>query len=216
VFRCLAYALKPAKTHKKLDPNSTPTVFVGYEETTRQYRVYDPAKGKLIRSSNVLFYEDKRLDYKWGEQLQGEPDSPIDLDQGPESASEPEAGPRPSTPASAPTSLEPRTELNDSLPLELVLPPLDPGTGQAAESELDPNATPIVESKGEDSALKPQRGSRTQVQTVPFDQRYQAQSAIAKPLIPRTYQQAITDPLYRTHWRGAIKDELDKLQGINA
>ncbi len=61
VFGCLAYAYTPAETRQKLDPNSVKTVFVGYEETTRQYRVYDPKKDKIIRSSNVEFYKDHRL-----------------------------------------------------------------------------------------------------------------------------------------------------------
>ena len=62
-FGCLAYAFQASETRKKLDPNSIKTVFVGYEESTRQYRVYDPVKDKLIRSSNVEFYEDRRLEF---------------------------------------------------------------------------------------------------------------------------------------------------------
>jgi hypothetical protein len=34
VFRCLAYVLKPHELRLKLDPNSTKTIFVGYEEST--------------------------------------------------------------------------------------------------------------------------------------------------------------------------------------
>jgi hypothetical protein len=34
VFGCLAYILKPHELRLKLDPNSTKTIFVGYEEST--------------------------------------------------------------------------------------------------------------------------------------------------------------------------------------
>jgi hypothetical protein len=80
VFGCLAYAYQAKETRLKLDPNSVKTVFVGYEATTRQYRVYDPVKNKLIRSSNVMFFENERLRFNWpdGNQLGGELDEPFD------------------------------------------------------------------------------------------------------------------------------------------
>jgi len=69
VFGCLAYVLKPQELRLKLDPNSTKTIFVGYKESTRQYRVYDPIRNVVIRSHNIEFFEDERLEFDWKEQL---------------------------------------------------------------------------------------------------------------------------------------------------
>ncbi len=63
VFRCLAYAYDPKETHPKLDPNLIKSIFVGYEATTHQYRVYDVVKDKLTRSSNVIFFENDYLQF---------------------------------------------------------------------------------------------------------------------------------------------------------
>jgi hypothetical protein len=80
VFGCLAYAYQAKETRLKLDPNSVRMIFVGYEATTCQYRVYNPANNKLIRSSNVIFFENERLRYNWPgrDQLSGELDEPFD------------------------------------------------------------------------------------------------------------------------------------------
>jgi hypothetical protein len=69
VFGCLAYVLKPYELRLKLDPNSTKTIFVGYEESTCQYRVYDPIANVVTRSHNIEFYKEERLEFNWKEQL---------------------------------------------------------------------------------------------------------------------------------------------------
>jgi hypothetical protein len=48
VFRCLAYVLKPRELRIKLDPNLSKTALVGYEESTRQYRVYHNVRNLVI------------------------------------------------------------------------------------------------------------------------------------------------------------------------
>jgi hypothetical protein len=88
VFGCLAYAYQAKETRLKLDPNSIRTVFVGYKASTRQYRVYDPTRDKLIRSSNVIFFENERLRLNWsnGNQLESELDEPFDPFEAPNDA----------------------------------------------------------------------------------------------------------------------------------
>jgi hypothetical protein len=71
VFGCLAYVLKPQELRLKLDPNSYKTAFVGYEESTRQYRLYDPVRNLIVRSHNVEWYENERLEVDWNEQIDG-------------------------------------------------------------------------------------------------------------------------------------------------
>ncbi len=61
VFRCLAYAYKPKETYPKLDLNLIKLIFIGYEATAHQYRVYNMVNDKLTRSSNVIFFENEYL-----------------------------------------------------------------------------------------------------------------------------------------------------------
>ena len=42
-----------------------------------------------------------------------------------------------------------------------------------------------------------------------------ANAAIAERSIPRTYAEAINDPIYGAHWKQAISEELTKLQALN-
>jgi hypothetical protein len=43
----------------KLSDRSAPMVFIGYEEGTKGYRVYDPASKKLQVTRDVLFEENQ-------------------------------------------------------------------------------------------------------------------------------------------------------------
>jgi hypothetical protein len=63
VFRCLAYVLRPQELCLKLDANSIKTIFVGYAESTCQYRVYDPVRKAITRSHNVEFFKNERLEF---------------------------------------------------------------------------------------------------------------------------------------------------------
>ena len=41
----------------KLEDRSTPMVFLGYAEGTKAYRLYDPKRGKVVISRDVVFNE---------------------------------------------------------------------------------------------------------------------------------------------------------------
>jgi hypothetical protein len=79
-FGCLAYGFKPQEKRAKLDPNSIRTIFIGYTESTKQYMLYDPTNHDLIKSSNVLFYEDRRLKLKWEKEPNTYLEFPRDID----------------------------------------------------------------------------------------------------------------------------------------
>lgn len=55
-FGSVAYARVPDKLRKKLDPKSLKGVFVGYEPTSKAYRVLLDS-GKLVVSRDVIFHE---------------------------------------------------------------------------------------------------------------------------------------------------------------
>ncbi|UYV67996.1 hypothetical protein LAZ67_5002745, partial [Cordylochernes scorpioides] len=56
-FGCNAYVHIPKDNRKKLDKKSIRTFFVGYTETNKNYRMWDPIARKIIISRDVIFTE---------------------------------------------------------------------------------------------------------------------------------------------------------------
>ncbi|UYV70127.1 hypothetical protein LAZ67_7001882 [Cordylochernes scorpioides] len=56
-FGCNAYVHIPKDNRKKLDKKSIHTFFVGYTETNKNYRMWDPIARKIIISRDVIFTE---------------------------------------------------------------------------------------------------------------------------------------------------------------
>ncbi|KAI0992500.1 hypothetical protein K3495_g15685, partial [Podosphaera aphanis] len=68
VWGCLCYVLIDTKDPRryKLSPTSLKGIFVGYCESSKQYRVYIPTKAgrdKVVTSANVRFFEDSFWDW---------------------------------------------------------------------------------------------------------------------------------------------------------
>ena len=57
VFGCLCFPLIPSTTINKLQPRSTPCVFLGYPTNHRGYKCYDLSSRKIIICRHVLFDE---------------------------------------------------------------------------------------------------------------------------------------------------------------
>ena len=57
VWGCVAYARVPKETRRKLDANAQRYAFVGYTNSTKQYKLYDPVKRKVTLSRDVEFEE---------------------------------------------------------------------------------------------------------------------------------------------------------------
>ena len=56
-FGCVGH-VKNTKPHlDKLEDRSTLMVLLGYEESTKAYRLYDPKRGKVVISRDVVFDE---------------------------------------------------------------------------------------------------------------------------------------------------------------
>ena len=64
----MAYAHIPAEKRTKLEARAEQTIFVGYEPTSKQYRLYNPITKRLFVSSSVRFDENR----PGGNLLQGE------------------------------------------------------------------------------------------------------------------------------------------------
>ena len=57
VFGCLCYPLIPSVTRNKLQPRSTPCVFLGYPSNHRGYKCYELSSRKIILCRHVIFDE---------------------------------------------------------------------------------------------------------------------------------------------------------------
>ncbi|KAI9777995.1 MAG: hypothetical protein M1816_004292 [Peltula sp. TS41687] len=60
MFGCLAYRWNTKPNKSKLELSSVRGIFVGYTETSREYRIYDPHRNLVIRTSTVRFVESKK------------------------------------------------------------------------------------------------------------------------------------------------------------
>lgn len=61
IFGCKAFVQIPKSQRRKLDMKSTECIFVGYEENSKAYRLFDEKKKKIIISANVVFDEKQNL-----------------------------------------------------------------------------------------------------------------------------------------------------------
>lgn len=62
IFGCPAFAHVPDQLRRKLDQKATESVLVGYCETSKAYRLWNPATRKLIISRDVVFDENATYD----------------------------------------------------------------------------------------------------------------------------------------------------------
>ena len=60
-WQCIAYAKAPDEKRTKLDAKGIKCLFVGYCEGTKPYRLVFLESQKIIKSPNVVIFEDKRL-----------------------------------------------------------------------------------------------------------------------------------------------------------
>jgi hypothetical protein len=65
-FGCVVYTKDTHPQLKKLEDRSTPMVFLGYNERTKGYRVFDPARCHVISTRDTIFYEVASCDWKAG------------------------------------------------------------------------------------------------------------------------------------------------------
>ena len=63
VFGCRAYMLTPKEKRLKWDPKSREGLFMGYEEVSKAYRVYDIEAGRVMITRDVTF-DETNLDFR--------------------------------------------------------------------------------------------------------------------------------------------------------
>lgn len=57
IFGCLAYAHVPDQLRKKLDDKGEKCIFIGYSDTSKAYKLYNPETKKIVISRDVIFDE---------------------------------------------------------------------------------------------------------------------------------------------------------------
>lgn len=63
VFGCKAFVHVPKDERSKLDSKSKECIFLGYGNEEFGYRLWDPVEKKIIRSRDVVFFEDQNIEY---------------------------------------------------------------------------------------------------------------------------------------------------------
>ena len=66
---CTAYSHVPDVGRSKLDDRSEKCIFVGYSETSKAYKLFNPITNKVVISKDVIFMEDKSWD--WSQEING-------------------------------------------------------------------------------------------------------------------------------------------------
>jgi hypothetical protein len=62
VFGCVAYAHVPKELRRKIDEKSEKCIFLGYNDQSKAYKLYNPVRKKVIISRSVEFKEDGAWD----------------------------------------------------------------------------------------------------------------------------------------------------------
>ncbi|MCI47137.1 retrovirus-related pol polyprotein from transposon tnt 1-94, partial [Trifolium medium] len=62
VFGCRAFVHVPKDERSKLDSKSKECIFLGYGNEEFEYRLWDPVEKKIIRSRDVVFFEDQNIE----------------------------------------------------------------------------------------------------------------------------------------------------------
>ena len=64
IFGCEAYVPTPKNQRSKLDPRSKKWIFVGYDDVTKGYRLWDPTSHNIFISIDVIFDESSLIKFE--------------------------------------------------------------------------------------------------------------------------------------------------------
>uniref|UniRef100_A0AAV1V9M7 Integrase catalytic domain-containing protein n=1 Tax=Peronospora matthiolae TaxID=2874970 RepID=A0AAV1V9M7_9STRA len=79
VFGCRALILKPREKRLKWDPKAREGVFMGYEEASKAYRVYDIGADQVVISRDITF-DESTFDFSMDRPSDDDEDAELDLD----------------------------------------------------------------------------------------------------------------------------------------
>jgi hypothetical protein len=79
IFGCPVYIHVPKDKSIKLDPSGRKGTFVGYNESSKAYRIYIPGQKQIEVSRDVTFEEEVSFKRYRGSHMEIDPIDPIDL-----------------------------------------------------------------------------------------------------------------------------------------
>jgi hypothetical protein len=97
-FGCVTHVKTTKPGLQKLDDQSTPTIFVGYESGSKAYRCYDPSTKRVVISRDVVFDEAARWDWSSSPDVHPGDDEPFTVELVTEAVHVPGAMPSASPP----------------------------------------------------------------------------------------------------------------------
>ncbi|KAG6578251.1 putative integrase [Phytophthora cinnamomi] len=204
IFGCKAYVLTPKEKRLKWDPKAREGIFMGYEERSKAYRVYDIEAGQVVISRDVTFDESSFDDSKAadGEEVNRLTDVFDDMQVSDDSGTRvfTQAGKRKSRPDNQDRDNVRRPRRSAGLE--------EASAPGRSEDEDQRESTAAQEEKSEEDD---EDGS-----TPPMFWRASANAVEASDSAePKTFQEAVNGP-DQVQWRKAIRAELKsmRLRGV--
>ncbi|KAG6623218.1 Copia protein [Phytophthora cinnamomi] len=200
IFGCKAYVLTPKEKRLKWDPKAREGIFMGYEERSKAYRVYDIEAGQVVISRDVTFDESSFDDSKAadGEEVNRLTDVFDDMQVSDDSGTRvfTQAGKRKSRPDNQDRDNVRRPRRSAGLE--------EASAPGRSEDEAQRESTAAQEEKSEEDD---EDGS-----TPPMFWRASANAVEASDSAePKTFQEAVNGP-DQVQWRKAIRAELKSMR----
>uniref|UniRef100_A0AAV1U9U7 Integrase catalytic domain-containing protein n=1 Tax=Peronospora matthiolae TaxID=2874970 RepID=A0AAV1U9U7_9STRA len=204
VFGCWAFILTPREKRLKWDPKAREGMFMGYEEASKAYRVYDIEAGQVVISRDITF-DESTFDFSMDRPSDDDEDAELDLDllaineDDVHQTVYKQTGKRKSEARPGMSrSARPRTGLEQASAPEHVSNRHQKRRSSAPETMSDEEEDANVYDQDDDS-------------TPPTFWRASANAVEATDLAePVTFQDAINCP-DQAHWRNAVKAELKSM-----
>uniref|UniRef100_A0AAV1UC50 CCHC-type domain-containing protein n=1 Tax=Peronospora matthiolae TaxID=2874970 RepID=A0AAV1UC50_9STRA len=204
VFGCRAFILTPREKRLKWDPKAREGMFMGYEEASKAYRVYDIEAGQVVISRDITF-DESTFDFSMDRPSDDDEDAELDLDllaineDDVHQTVYKQTGKRKSEARPGMSrSARPRTGLEQASAPEHVSNRHQKRRSSAPETMSDEEEDANVYDQDDDS-------------TPPTFWRASANAVEATDLAePVTFQDAINCP-DQAHWRNAVKAELKSM-----
>uniref|UniRef100_A0AAV1VJN2 Integrase catalytic domain-containing protein n=1 Tax=Peronospora matthiolae TaxID=2874970 RepID=A0AAV1VJN2_9STRA len=204
VFGCRAFILTPREKRLKWDPKAREGIFMGYEEASKAYRVYDIEAGQVVISRDITF-DESTFDFSMDRPSDDDEDAQLDLDllaineDDVRQTVYKQTGKRKSEARPGMSrSDRPRTGLEQASAPEHVSNRHQKRRSSAPETMSDDEEDASVYDQDDDS-------------TPPTFWRASANAMEATDLAePVTFQDAINGP-DQAHWRNAVKAELKSM-----
>jgi len=202
-FGCLCFPWLKPYTSNKLQPRSTPCIFIGYSTSQYAYQCFDPITHKIYTSRHVSFYDNKFPYTSLTSPKPPPPELPINLYQAPHTIL-----PLPQHINSSPTLQTPNSQQSAS-PLCSEAPMCSENLpGNASPCSSSPHVTSHENNHATDSNHDYHVVTRSKNNIFKPKKLYHVSN---HPLLENLEPSNIRQAMQYAHWRQAISEEFDAL-----